>query len=89
MKQPMINTGHKAKSLLGTTIPRVDFDPTNPSHLSAFCIFRNTGKWTIHFNGQYPYTVPRTIERKLLDHVLRDYQARVDSIAPRRKLNRD
>ena len=59
-----------AKSLREPVIHRETFDATNAAHRSAFYEFKHTGRWSKHFNSEYPFTnVVDTINNKLLDYL--------------------
>jgi len=60
-----------AKSLAGTLIKRVNFDPANQKHRESLLHFIEHGKWTIHFNAELPHHgVLETVKHKMVLYAL-------------------
>lgn len=67
---PGVHPGVGTKVLSQVQIKREHFDASNKAHREAYFNFRKTGKWTVKFHNEFPYTdVVATINAKLFDHL--------------------
>jgi hypothetical protein len=67
---PFVHPGVDSKILSKIPFDRVHFDPANSEHVKAFFTFRKTGKWTMKFHNEFPFTdVVATITDKILKNV--------------------
>ena len=69
----MVNRAHLSAVLQRAKIERHQFDPSNPTHRAAYLAFMRSGKWVMHFHGQWPYqSVVTMVQDKLLKYFLED-----------------
>lgn len=54
-------------------VKTVAFDPTNPEHRKVYVDFLNTGKWSVRFDLEYPFTnLPSLVMFKLATEACKD-----------------
>ena len=72
----MLHSNHVSQILLNAKIERFQFDANNAADRAVYYHFSQTGKWTKHFEFNFPHSSAVAMcQRKLIEYALRNEAA--------------